>query len=238
MRVNINEVEFNLAKMLEEFSFFLENYGSGFKPGMGAEEILSMIARNAREGDWIDFGGGSNTLFWASAFKKISRVSVLDLSVESLVLTDQLQKQHIKSQSFDHVYKIYKKNFETVRKLNIEYFVEDLFAHPDIKIKKAINISQFGLLGLSSTKEDYFKNFNYLTKFLDEKGVLICSNWVFKDEYAQKKGFHNKYMLEPTFITELANRFGMKIIEKNVVEIDDKNFSHIMMYCMEKVTIK
>ncbi len=224
----------NEEKLEKELDYFNKYYGSSFKKEQGTEEILDMINNYSLPGTLIDFGSGSNIYFWLLAFKNISSVCCVDISIESFFINEKVRKKQLYPLSCEYTIEKYNKNFEEILKTNIEYKISDVF-QKDFNInKKFNNVTQFGLLGLCKTEDDYITQFKKLFNCLEKGGIFIGANWLFKEKYSEEKGFKNNYLNEE-LINKISLKYNCKIIQKKLVPIkNDDNYSHVLIYALEK----
>lgn len=232
MELSIDSLD--VEKYNEQLEYFNLYYGSTFKTNQGTEEILDVVNKYSKDGKLIDFGSGSNIFFWLIAFKQINSVLCVDISKEAFYINERIKNKELYPVSCDYPLKKYDKNFEDVLKINVDYLICDVFKE-DFKIKNLYdNVTQFGLLGLCKTEEEYTRNLTKLLRLVNRDGVLIGANWCFSDSYANKMGFANKYLSE-----ELIKRFAQKnncnVLFNKMLTIDgDKNYNYVLTYVLKK----
>ena len=226
---NLNEKEYQI-----QLKYFNNYYGSEFRLGQGTEELLDMINKYSVEGNLIDFGSGSNIYFWLTAFNNINNVKCIDISKEAFYINEQIRNKKLMGKSFDYPIHKYNKSLDAVLEINVDYYIKDILNDNSIFNKKANNISQFGLLGLCKTKEDYFKNFKKLFSSLKEEGIFLGANWVFSENYSKRKKFKNDYLCE-SMIEELATSLNSECLYVKKVKIKgDSNYDWVLMYAIKK----
>ena len=188
---NLNEKEYQM-----QLKYFNDYYEAEFRFGQGTEELLDMINKYSIDGNLIDFGSGSNIYFWLLAFNNINEVRCVDISKEAFYINEQIKNKELIGKSFDYPIYKYNKSLDEVLKINVDYYIKDMLNGDSTFNKKANNVSQFGLLGLCKTKENYFKNFKRLFSSLKEEGIFLGANWVFSENFGKRKKFKNDYMNE------------------------------------------
>ena len=115
-----------------------------------------------------------------------------------------------------------------------QYIVIDIFNETLSLEDMYDNVSQFGLLGLSKTKDEYKINFSKLWKFLKLNGMFMGANWLFSKSFSELKGFSNSY-LNCDIIDEIAHECHGILHENKLITIEkDTDYTHVLMYTMEK----
>jgi len=230
----MNFENLNINEYLEQLTYFANYYGSDFRIGQGTEELLERINSFSKKGSLIDFGSGSNIYFWLMAFNEIEKVTCVDISRESLYVNEQVRNKILFPKSVIYPKNKYGKDYNQILKIDISYIIKNVFIEPLEEPQKYDNVSQFGLLGLSQTKENYIENFSKLFELLEEKGIFIGANWMFSSKYAEKKSFSNNY-LNKELIQEISEQFNCNILKCDLVPIkDDENYDYVLIYVLEK----
>lgn len=228
------KVKSDNQKYQAQLKYFNDYYGSEFKKGQGTEEILEMIHTYSKRGTLVDFGSGSNIYFWLLAFKDISSVTCVDISLEALLISDEIRKGNLILKSSEFPAKKYKSSIENVVKIPVEKKVLDIF-NDDLELfDKFDNVSQFGLLGLCKNEDEYIKNLNKILSFLNDDGIFLGANWIFSDVYVTRKGFSNDYLTEELIIKN-AKKSGYEIlfVEKFPIK-NDINYDYVLVYALKR----
>lgn len=218
-----------------QLKYFNDYYGSEFRRGQGTEEILEMIHNYSKDGTLIDFGSGSNIYFWLLAFKDISKVICIDISLEALLLSNEIKKGNLILKAGEFPSKKYKLSIKDVVKIPVEQKILDVF-NDDLNVfNKFDNVSQFGLLGLCKNEEEYIKNLNKLLLLLNDDGIFLGANWIFSDIYIKKMGFSNNYITENLIIKNCQNNnYSVLYVEKISIK-NDINYDYVLMYALKRV---
>jgi hypothetical protein len=215
-------------KVQEQRTYFKNYYGSDFRNGQGLDEITDMVSRYSIPDTWIDLGGGTSTFIWLPAFRKIKEATSVDKSLESACVQKGVRLSP-PSGCYTHILNRYNKTASEMNKIPISYLQLDLF-DDFIVHKKYNNISQFGLLGLSRTKDKYCKQLVKLSAFMDSGSVFFGANWVFSNDYAKKQGFVNMY-LDTLLIENIASKNKwMLLYNKRIKIIDDPCYDAVIIY--------
>ena len=231
--MNFNKI--NDKEYEKQLKYFNDYYGAEFKFNQGTEQILDMINKYSIPGKLIDFGSGSNIYFWLSAYNNVSGVKCVDISKEAFFINEKIRLKELKAKSFEYPLKKYKKTLDEIININIEYYLKDVFNSKEMFPYTANNVAQFGLLGLSKTEKQYFKNFEILFKSLQEGGIFLGANWIFSDSYSRIKGFKNNYMSRE-MILKMADLNNAKCLYVNLVKIEnDINYNYVLIYAIKKL---
>lgn len=228
------EVKSDDHKYQAQLKYFNEYYGSKFKEGQATEEILEMIHTYSKNGTLADFGSGSNIYFWLLAFKNISSVTCIDNSPEALLISEEIRKGNLILKAGEFPAKKYKTSIENVVKIPVEQKVLDVFSDDLNLFGKFDNVSQFGLLGLCKTKEEYINNLNKLLLLLKNDGVFLGANWIFSDVYIKRKRFSNNYLTEDLIIKN-CKYSGYKFLYVKKIPIkNDVNYDYVLLYALKR----
>ena len=232
--IDLSNIKIDKEEYEKQLKYFKTYYGDSFKHGQGTEQILEMIHKYSKDGNWIDFGSGSNVYFWASAFNSLDNINCVDISKEAFIINEEIRNGKFNSEAFKYVYNKYGKDVNKVNKLRINYNLLDFF-NEEFKInKKFKNISQFGLLGLSKNKNEYRRHFTKLIDLIDEDGIILCANWKFSIIRQKELGFNNDY-LNIDFIESLAIYNNLVLKEYGEFNIkNDEKYDKVIFYCMGK----
>lgn len=204
-------------KINEFMNYYKKYYGSEYRSGQGLDEITDMINKYSLPGSWIDLGGGTSSFIWLPAFNKVTDVYSVDKFWESAYVQDKMRMEE-PSGCCLHILNRYKKTVKEMERISITYLQKDLFGEliPELKGR---NVSQFGLLGLCRTKDEYLSQLDKITSFMNEDSVFFGANWKFSGDYAKKQGFSNDYL------------------NKNIIEKYMNFKKRELLYC-EEVSIK
>lgn len=223
----------DLVELEKQMKYFNDYYGATFKREQGTEELLDMIHEYSLDGTLIDFGSGSNIFFWLTAFSDITKVHCVDISRESFFINEQIRYKKMNAQSILYPLNKYHKCLDDILMVDIQYQLLDIFRDLIDVNQKYDNVSQFGLLGLCHTKEEYIKTFKKLFGFVQEGGVFLGANWHFSKSYAKKMGFENDYLKEE-LIVELQQRLNINILYQKEVPIkNDNHYDYVLIYALK-----
>ena len=215
-------------KIREYIAYFESYYGADFRPGQGLNEITDMISRYSVPGTWIDLGGGTSTFIWLPAFREITGVRSVDKYAESAYVQNQVRSRK-PSGCYRHVLNRYNKSFYEMNKIHITYSQMDLFNDFTANAKYN-NVSQFGLLGLCRTKNEYLERLKNVSEFMNLGSVFFGANWVFSTAYAEKRGFENSY-LNKILIEEYTLNNKKALLYSEWIEIiDDPCYDAVLIY--------
>ena len=217
----------------KQLKYFYDYYGASFREGQGTEQILELINKYACNGTLIDFGSGSNIYFWLLAFNNIEEVLCVDISKEAFFLNEQIRKKELYPQSCEYAIKKYGKKFDDVLKINVNYLICDVLHSSINSTIKYNNVSQFGLLGLCKSEEEYISNLEKLYNLLEKGGILLGANWCFSESYSRKMGFNNNYLSEK-IIQNFEKKCNCKILTVKKVPIyNDTNYDSVLIYAIK-----
>ena len=226
---DINQIEYK-----KQLTYFYKSYGAEFRKGQGTEYILNMIKKFSNEGTLIDFGSGSNIYFWLIAFNQINYALCVDISKEAFYINECIRKKILYPKSCKFGLKKYKKNFDDIIKIKVNYKVYDILNKPFLKNIKYDNVTQFGLLGLCKNKREYLINLNKLLQSLNCNGVFLGANWCFSKKYSEKLGYNNSYLTKKLII-DYAKKNNYSILHLQIIPIkNDINYTYVLIYALRK----
>jgi hypothetical protein len=226
--------QYDNEKIQEYMNYYNSYYGSDFRPDQGLDEITDMIFLYSLSGTWIDLGGGTSTFIWLPAFKKVTDVHSVDKYPESGYVQTLARSMSL-SGCYKHILIRYSKSDKDMRKINISYSTVDLINDFTIETKYN-NVSQFGLLGLCQTKQEYLKHLNKLSGFMDNRSIFLGANWVFSSTYTNKHRFANSY-LDTELIEEYASNNAKKLLFcKRINIVNDPCYDAVLVYAFTQKT--
>lgn len=225
---NIDKEEYK-----KQLKYFNDYYGSPFRESQGTEEILELINKYSCNGTLIDFGSGSNIYFWLLAFKNIEKVLCVDISKEAFFINEQIRRKELYPNSCEYAIKKYGKNFNEVLDVRVDYLICDAL-HSFIKNNiKYNNVSQFGLLGLCRSEEEYISNLKKIYNLLEKDGILLGANWCFSESYSKMMNFNNNYLSEK-MIRNFCKKQNCKVLAVKKVPItNDSNYNFVLIYAIK-----
>lgn len=225
----------DLERYSSELKYFTRYYGADFREGQGTEELLDMVNKYSIDGNLIDLGSGSNIYFWLLAMKNITNVKCVDICREAFYINEQIRLGIFNGKSFKYPEQKYRKNLDEVKKIPVEYYIDNLLKDGAKFSYKSNMVSQFGLLGLSKTEDEYIENFGRLYNYLEKDGIFLGANWYFSDSYANEvQGFKNDY-LSCELVDKLAEKYNGEVLYSKLVPIkDDPNYNYVLIYTIKK----
>lgn len=166
--------------------------------------------------------------------KKKNELVVSDYSIESKIVLTTINNFRITSGCYDYIMKKYKKDKDDIFRKRIIFIENDFFLNPNFTNKKFDNISQIGLFGLCKNKNEYFESLCNAMDLLEKSGILIGANWIFSNDYANRKGFKNEYITEK-FLKESFSKLQVqcKLLKYHEI-IDDVNYKGVIIYVVNK----
>jgi len=162
-------------KIQEYMSYYNSYYGADFQPGQGLDEITDMISRYSLHGTWVDLGGGTSTFIWLPAFEKITEAHSIDKYAESSYVHEYVRRLS-PSGCYSHILNRYGRSICEMKRIPITYSQLDLLSDFAAD-EKYDNVSQFGLLGLCRSKQEYIKRLGMLSRFMGNRSIFFGSNW-------------------------------------------------------------
>ena len=224
-------------KLLTELEYYIKYYGNEFKPNQGLEEIIYAIKKFSQKGKWLDLGGGSNTPFWRMFFPELDQILCMDINQEAFLLSELIINDFIESPCYKHVRQLFGVNSYENREITIQYMQADLLAQKIELDNSFDNITQFGLLGLMESEEEYIRKSEEIMRLLSENGIYIGVNWIFSKKYQERKGFSNEYIGKET-ISKIVNNELNLIHYQEVMIKDDPNYDKCVIYVINKKEAK
>lgn len=228
MNLEIDESEYK-----KQLKYFNDYYGSEFRKNQGTEEILDAIHNYSVPGTLADFGSGSNIYFWLLAFNEIIKVLCVDVSKEAFLISDYIKEGILIPESCNYAIAKYGVSLESVRKIDVNQLILDIF-EGNLEIEDRFNnVSQFGLLGLCQNEEEYISNLKKLFSLLKLNGVFLGANWHFSKQYSSVKGFNNNY-LDIDLIEKASRELKAEILLlKKVPIVNDENYDYVLIYALK-----
>lgn len=217
-------------KLLKELEYYIRYYGNEYKQNQGLDIIIGVIKKYSQIGSWLDLGGGSNTPFWKMFFPKLNRIVSADISQEAFVLSKLIVNEFYESPCYSKTREL----FGTLNNddIKIEYIRMNLLSEEIFFDNYFDNITQFGLLGLMKTEQEFINKTKEILRYLKENGVYIGVNWIFSKSYQEKMGFDNTYICKKSILSAETN--SIKLIYYKVVDIqNDANYDRCIIYIMK-----
>lgn len=203
-------------------------YGDEYRYGQGLDEITDIIYHYSKQGTWIDLGGGTSSIIWLPAFSNIKKVYTADKFEEAFYVQKMVRKE-TPSGCYQHILDRYGKSYENLSRISIEFKQADLLENINIKLS-CDNVTQFGLLGLCSSKDQYFRQLDQFTTLMNFRAVFIGANWVLSKKYRVERHLDNTY-IEVGLIKEWAETRGRILLEETMIQIqNDKNYDSVLVY--------
>lgn len=224
----MNDPRFNRELFRGYWDYYRKYYGAEYRTGQGLDEITDTIARYSRDGTWVDLGGGTSSIIWLPAFRHIEQVFVLDKYREAFYVQETVRKE-APSGCYQHVLNRYGKLYDAVCEIPITFILADLLGEIDATLK-CDNVTQFGLLGLCTSKTQYYKQLDRLTSFMNSGAIFIGANWVLSKGYQSERQLDNTY-IKAGLIEDWARSRGRKLLEEKLIHIqNDKNYDAVLIY--------
>lgn len=221
---------FNLDRKLinEYLNYYRKYYGDEYRYGQGLDEITDIISQYSKQGTWIDLGGGTSSVIWLPAFNNIKKVYTVDKFEEAFYVQEMVRKE-TPSGCYQHILDRYGKSYENLSRIPIEFMQADLLENINIQLS-CDNVTQFGLLGLCSSKEQYFCQLDQFVAFMNPGAVFIGANWVFSKKYRLERGLDNTY-IKIGLIKDWTETRGRTLLEEKMIQIqNDKNYDSVLVY--------
>lgn len=226
------DLDYNI--LLNELIYFTKYYGSKVKPQQGLDEIFDVIKKYSIEGSWVDLGGGSNTPFWRMGIKKVNKILSCDINREAFVISEMIINNFRLSPCFEYVRELIGEGWDKNNKIQISYKQIDLLNEVIELDGKYENITQFGLLGLTTEKSDFLSKTREILQFLKKDSVYIGANWIFSSKYQKKTGFSNKFIDEGLINSLNDDKYEVLYCKKHMI-YNDPNYTHLILYVIKAV---
>lgn len=216
-------------KLINEYlNYYRKYYGAEYRYGQGLDEITDIISRYSKQGTWIDLGGGTSSIIWLPAFNNIKKVYTVDKFEEAFYVQEMVRKE-TPSGCYQHILDRYGKAYESLGCIPIEFMQADLLDNINIQLS-CDNVTQFGLLGLCSSKEQYFCQLDQFVALMNPGAVFIGANWILSKEYRLERHLDNTY-IKNGFIKNWAETRGRTLLEETMIQIqNDRNYDSVLVY--------
>lgn len=229
------EYKINSKVFGQELNYYLKYYGNEYKEGQGLDIIIDVIKKYSVNGSWIDLGGGSNSPLWRLAFSDLKNMVSVDLNEESFMISELIINNFETSPCYKKVMDFCKCSKLDKNKMQFKYIKSDLlnglFAFDD----KFDNVTQFGLLGLTRSLDDFKRKTNEIIELLNSGGVYIGANWIFSESYSKVKGFSNEFISAKQIYEVAKSINNIKVLCCKEINInDDLNYTKVIIYAIKK----
>lgn len=216
-------------KLINEYlNYYRKYYGAEYRYGQGLDEITDIISRYSKQGTWIDLGGGTSSIIWLPAFNNIKKVYTVDKFEEAFYVQEMVRKE-TPSGCYQHILDRYGKSYESLGCIPIEFMQADLLDNINIQLS-CDNVTQFGLLGLCSSKEQYFCQLDQFVALMNPGAVFIGANWILSKEYRLERHLDNTY-IKNGLIKDWAEIRGRTLLEETMIQIqNDRNYDSVLVY--------
>jgi hypothetical protein len=218
------------------FREYLRRYfNHSFVYGQGTEDILVLLKNNQKNGDWLDVGAGTSTLFWSLALGGAASVTCGDIVPEALKVLDE----------FRHAGGIPPCYIEAAammgadptklraRSLPCRYVVFDAHrAWPGHLLGKYQMITALGCFGTARGPAAYTTALAAARSFLKPEGVLMGCDWSRSLAFVASEGLDNRYMTRD-FLTRAAHDAGFEVVQVEQYPImGDPLYDHVVGYAL------
>lgn len=209
-------------------NYYRKYYGAEYRYGQGLDEITDIISQYSKPGTWIDLGGGTSSIIWLPAFNNIKKVYTVDKFEEAFYVQEMVRKE-FPSECYQHILNRYQKSYESLNRIPIDFIQADLLGNFSIPLR-CDNVTQFGLLGLCSSKEQYFAQLDQFVLLMNLGAVFIGANWIFSKEYSLERNLDNTY-INVELINEWAETRGRTLLEDTMIQIrNDRSYDSVLVY--------
>lgn len=217
------------SKLINEYlNYYRKYYGAEYRYGQGLDEITDIISHYSKQGTWLDLGGGTSTIIWLPAFNGIKKVYTMDKFEEAFYVQKMIRKE-APSGCYQHILDRYGKSYKSLSRIPIEFMQADLLENINIPLS-CDNVTQFGLLGLCSSKEQYFRQLDCFISLMNLDAVFIGANWILSKEYRLERHIDNTY-IKVGLIKEWVETRGRKLLEETMIQIqNDRNYDSVLVY--------
>lgn len=217
------------GKLINEYlNYYRKYYGGEYRHGQGLDEITDIISHYSRQGTWIDLGGGTSSIIWLPAFNHIKKVFTVDKFEEAFYIQEMVRKE-APSECYQHVLDRYGKSYKSLNRIPITFIKADLLEYFNIPLK-CDNVTQFGLLGLCSSKEQYFRQLDQFISLMNPGAVFIGANWILSKKYSLERHLDNTY-INVGLIKEWTETRGRILLEETMIKIqNDINYDSVLVY--------
>ena len=212
----------------EYLNYYRKYYGAEYRHGQGLDEITDIISHYSNPGTWIDLGGGTSSIIWLPAFNHIKEVLTVDKFEEAFYVQEMVRKEK-PSGCYQHILDRYGKSHEHLSRIPISFMRADLLENVNIP-QRFDNVTQFGLLGLCSSKEQYFRQLDQFVSLMNSEAVFIGANWILSKEYSVKRHLDNTY-IKSSLIKEWSETRRRTLLEEQMIKIrNDRNYDSVFVY--------
>ena len=200
---------------------------------------MGLLDKYSSGGDWLDLGAGTSTFFWSIGLKKINSISWSDKYVEAFSVfynflnSDSIpncyrQALSLCNRELSHI--------QTMRgKFDYFYLFDTFDSWPDYLNDNQLDlISELGTFGLAPNAEEFVDCFKEVYSHLKPNGIVIGANWIRSRQMTQRFGFDNTYLNKPSLIHSVCLKYNFKLIEVDMLDIKDPDYSKVMMFVLKK----
>lgn len=161
--------------------YWARYYAGDFLPGLGTEQILDALRRVPETETWLDLGAGSESLLWSIALDA-GRLVAADLDPERLGLLRRYAASARPRGAYRTTLSLCGKNdndfTERCRRLRATLAADCLAGTPlPVMAGRATLVTQFGLLGLTSSPAHFLRAWDSCHEPLAEGGWAAGANW-------------------------------------------------------------
>ena len=192
-------------RRLRYFQIYAEkNFNGPLEPGLGVEDVFSLVAACGRVSHWLDLGAGTSSLFWAAAVEDCQSVTAVDASAEALMVLKGIVEERRMPQCYrdalslqgrhpDHLLRIAERPWRYL----VLNFVDDW---PKWEAEKRYDlITGFGCFGIDSGAPHFRRSVEVAGRRLALGGHIVGANWLRTRRSIETEGYDTSF-LTPDFI--------------------------------------
>lgn len=212
-------------------------------PHQGMEETLQTLKNlGGQPKRWLDVGASVTTLFWSTAVNTQSTecIEVCDIIPEALYVSKQFKESNEVPQCYRDALSYLDKDENVIlhaRSLPWQYHVFDSMVEWPQQMKDMSYdlITVIGLLGLSSSVDQYNRTFEEISKHLGPSGVMIGVDWVRSKNFINIDKHDNSY-IDNKHIKANGEKSHMQLLSLESVDIiGDKNYSRLIVWAFQNL---
>ncbi|MBB4906200.1 class I SAM-dependent methyltransferase [Actinophytocola algeriensis] len=205
-----------------------KNFSGPLAHGMGTEQILAALDRWGGGGEWLDLGAGTSTLFWCCALEEVASITVVDASVEALVVLDRIVRSSRVPRCYRDALAMYgrdERHLARFRDAGWRYLVFDFSqTWPDAVPRSTYDlVTAFGCFGLADGPDHFHRSINETATRVAPGGTVIGANWLRTPDAIAEKGYDTTF-LSTDFVADALETRGLEACEVTVVPIQGEEW--------------
>lgn len=217
-------------------NYLAQEYSGHYIPGMGAQEILTMVREFVCQGRRLDVGGGTASLFWILSASSHVMTTAADVEPEPLiVLREFLQSPTPLPPCYYEAAALFGVSTERVDALrrSIDSFLvfNALRTWPaTVRRSSYDSVTAFGCFGIAGSQAGYQHCFENAAAAVGEGGRIVGADWI-RHPARQERDYS---FINVTTLRAIASDLGLQILHLGDVAIEgDQVYGGIVLWAFE-----